>query len=115
MIFPALFAVLVGLLMILQWSFLLSTGKVSELKTEPARIGFHIAGEMVTAVLLTVGGIGLWTNAGWGMFVYLVGSGALLYTLIVSPGYYAQRRQWPFVIMFAVLLLLLLVSLVMLF
>jgi hypothetical protein len=111
MAFPALFAIFVGLLMILQWSFLLLTGKVSELKTEPVRITFHIVGEMVTALLLIIGGVGLWVHAGWGLFVYLIGGGMLLYTLIVSPGYYAQLRQWPFVIMFVILLLLLLVSL----
>ncbi len=35
----------------------------------------------------------------------------LLYTVIVSPGYFAQKREWPMVGMFAVLLALALVSL----
>jgi len=30
----------------------------------------------------------------------------LLYTLIVSPGYFAQKGQWAFVGMFAVILVL---------
>ena len=35
----------------------------------------------------------------------LVALGMLLYTVIVSPGYFAQRGEWPLVAMFGVLLL----------
>ena len=41
-----------------------------------------------------------------------VANGMLLYTVIVSPGYFAQLGQWPLVGMFAVLLALALVSIV---
>jgi hypothetical protein len=34
----------------------------------------------------------------------------LTYTVLVSPGYFAQLGQWPLVAMFAVLLILTLVS-----
>jgi len=37
--------------------------------------------------------------------------GMLLYAVINSPGYFAEKRQWPMVGMFAVLLILALVSL----
>jgi hypothetical protein len=36
----------------------------------------------------------------------LLAAGMLAYTLIVSPGYFAQLGQWPLVGMFAVLLVL---------
>jgi hypothetical protein len=38
--------------------------------------------------------------------------GMLLYTIIVSSGYFAQKRVWPIVIMFAALLVLTSLSLV---
>ena len=38
--------------------------------------------------------------------------GMLLYTVIVSPGYFAEKGQWAFVGMFAVIVLLALVSIV---
>jgi len=38
--------------------------------------------------------------------------GLLLYTIIVSSGYFAQKRVWPIVGMFAVLLALTAISLV---
>ena len=82
-----------------------------ELKTEPFRIAFHLAGEFLTAVALIAGGLGLLCGAPWGRPMYLVSLGMLLYTVIVSPGYFCQRREWPMVGMFAVLLVLALVSL----
>ena len=37
--------------------------------------------------------------------------GMLLYTIIVSSGYFAQKRVWPSVAMFAALLILTAISL----
>jgi hypothetical protein len=45
----------------------------------------------------------------------LVGMGMLVYTAINSAGYYLQRRAWIPVIMFAVILLLSLLSIARLF
>jgi hypothetical protein len=110
--FAALYAVAVGALMIAQWTFFLVRGQVPELETEPLRIRFHLVAEFVTAIALIGGGVGLLLAADWGRTLYLVAVGMLLYTVIVSPGYYAQRGEWPFVAMFAAILLLALVSLV---
>lgn len=95
---------LIGLLMLGQWAFLIMTGKVPELRTEPVRIGFHIAAEFLTSVALIVAGVLLLVGAQSGVILGLVASGMLIYTVIVSPGYFAQRREWPLVVMFAVLL-----------
>jgi hypothetical protein len=111
MTFASLYAVLVGFAMIGQWTFSLITKQVPEVKTEPFRIAFHLAGEFLTAVALIAGGLGLLTGAPWGRSTYLVSVGMLLYTVIVSPGYFAQKREWPTVGLFAVLLVLALVSL----
>ena len=112
MTFASLYAILVGLGMIGQWSYSLVTKRVPELKSEPFRIAFHLTGEFLTAIALIAGGLGLLTGAPWGRPTYLVSMGMLLYTVIVSPGYFAQKREWPMVGMFAVLLALALVSLV---
>ena len=111
MVFSAIYAIIVGIGMIGQWSVSLFANKVPELKTEPFRIAFHLAGEFLTAVSLVAGGLGLITDTSWGQPAYLVSMGMLLYTVIVSPGYFAQKREWPMVIMFAVLFILALVSL----
>lgn len=111
MIFPALFAIIVGIGMIGLWIMLLLTKQVAELETEPLRIRFHIAAEFATAIALVVAGVGLLTGQSWSQWLYLVAAGMLLYTVIVSPGYYAEKGEWPFVGMFAVIFILALVSL----
>jgi hypothetical protein len=96
----AIYAIVVGVLMFGQWAMFLVTGNVPELQTEPIRIAFHLAGEFTTAAFLIVGGFGLLTLRRWGYYVFL------LYTIIVSPGYFGQLGQWVFVLMFAVLVVL---------
>ena len=112
MVFASIFALVVGAGMIGQWLFFLATGQVPELKTEPLRIRFHLAAEFATAIALLVGGIALLTGQAWGRWFYLLAVGMLLYTVIVSPGYFAEKGQWAFVGMFAVVLVLALVSIV---
>ncbi len=112
MVFPAVFALVVGVGMIAQWVLFLATGQVPELETEPLRIRFHLAAEFATAVALLAGGIALLTGQTWSQWFYLLAVGMLLYTVIVSPGYFAEKGQWAFVGMFAVILLLALVSIV---
>ena len=111
MAFVSWVAIVVGVGMIGQWRVSLAARRVPELKTEPVRIAFHLAGEFLTAIALIAGGAGLLAGAPWGRPAYLVSMGMLLYTVIVSPGYFAQRREWPMVGMFAVLLVLALVCL----
>ncbi len=111
MTFASIFAIVVGLGMILQWGMSYLAKQIPELETEPIRIGFHIAAEMATALMLIVGGIGLLTEKPWASILYPIAVGMLFYTAIVSPGYFAQRGNWIWVLIFAVLILLAIVSL----
>lgn len=108
--FAGWYGVVVGLLMLGMWSFFLAAGQVPELQTEPYRIYFHLAAEFTTAIALIVGGVRLLKNLPRATSIYLMAAGMVLYSLIVSPGYYAQQGQWGFVVMFAVLAALTLVS-----
>ena len=108
--FSAVYAIVVGIGMIGQWLFSLATGRVPELDTEPLRIRFHLVAEFVTAASLLVGGIALLTSAKWSRWFYLLVMGMLLYTVIVSPGYFAQQGRWGQVGLFALLLVLAVVS-----
>ena len=58
MIFAAVFAIIVGLGMIGQWAMSYFSKQIPELKTEPVRIGFHLAAEMSTAICLICSGLG---------------------------------------------------------
>ncbi len=111
MLFGGVYAVVVGIGMLAQWGFSLATGRVPELRTEPLAIGFHLMAEVATATVLIVAGAALLTGATWATGVFLAGTGMLIYTVVNSAGYFAQRRQWPMVVVFALLLALAFVSL----
>jgi hypothetical protein len=106
MTYPAVFSIVVGIAMIGQWLLSYQSNQIPELVSEPIRIGFHIAGEIVTALMLIAGGIGFLLETSWGLFVYLVALGMLFYTAIVSPGYFAQKGQWLWVGFFAILIVM---------
>jgi hypothetical protein len=108
--FAGWYGIVVGILMLCQWGFFLGAGQVPELQTEPYRIAFHLAGEFLTAVLLVVSGFGLLRGKGWAASLFLVAAGMVIYSEIVSPGYFAQSGQWVLVGMFAVLFIFALVS-----
>ena len=102
----AIYALVVGVLMLAMWTVLLLTGQAPELATEPLRILFHLAAEALTALTLIAGGIGLLRGRPWARGLTLLGLGMLVYTVIASPGYYAQAGNLPMVGMFAALLAL---------
>lgn len=104
MIFPALYALVIGFGMIVQWSISYFSHQIPELTSEPIRIKFHLAGEFATAAALIASGIGLLAGASWAIPLFLVAMGMLFYTAIVSPGYFAQQGNWAWVLIFAVMI-----------
>jgi len=102
--FPAWYGIGIGLLMIAQWTFSIVSGSVPEFVTAPWAIAFHLSAEFSTALMLIVGGLATLRSTSWGRAVLLIGLGMVIYSEIVSPGYYAQLGQWLFVSMFAILL-----------
>lgn len=108
--FCAWYAIIVGIMMIGQWSVFLATGQVPELENEFLRILFHLVGEGLTAIGLVWAGVSLLRKRTYAHAIYLLFSGMLLYSVIVSPGYFAQLGQWEFVAMFAILCILTIIS-----
>jgi hypothetical protein len=106
MTFPAIFAIVVGLGMIGQWAASYIGKQIPELQSEPIRIKFHIAAEMLTAASLLAAGAGLLMSTSWATSLYLIAVGMLLYTSVVSPGYFAQQGQWGWLIMFGTIIIL---------
>ena len=102
----AIFSIVVGTSMILMWMMFYFTGSIPELESEPVRIAMHLLAEFATAITLIIAGWGLLQAKAWSVNVYLLATGALLYTLIQSPGYFVQTGDPVFVFMFAVLIIL---------
>ncbi len=102
----AIFSMVVGISMILMWMMFYFTGSIPELESEPARIAMHLLAEFVTALALIIAGWGLLRAKAWAVNIYLLATGALLYTLIQSPGYFVQTGETGFVIMFTALIIM---------
>lgn len=98
----SVYSMIIGIAMLCMWTVFVLTGQVPELSTTPIQVSLHILGEVATALALLIGGYGVWTNKKWGLQAYMLSMGMLLYTLIVSPGYYAQLGNVVMVGMFTV-------------
>ena len=89
------FQVVVGAGILLLWPALIVAGEVPELEAGQRDIWFHIAAEVVTGVLLLVGGVLLLRRGDAGArMLSTFALGALLYTGINSAGYYAELGEW---------------------
>jgi len=108
----AIYSIMVGISMFMMWIMFYLLGAIPELATEPAKILLHIFAELATATALISAGFGLLKLKPWSHQLYLLSTGALIYTLIQSPGYFLQNSELGFVVMFAMLLILALVLLV---
>lgn len=84
---------------------LLLTKQVPELKTEPVAIAFHITAEMIMGVLSLISGIFLLIDLSLASYFFILAMGFAIYAIINSAGYYGQRKQWTFVIMFGIILI----------
>ena len=111
----SVFSIFMGLSMLGMWIMFYLSGSIPELVTKPIEISMHIIAELLTAIMLIVGGIEVFLDKKWGTNIYFVSMGMLLYTLIVSPGYYIQRGNIGFVAMFAVFLVLSIIFLISMF
>lgn len=100
----AIFALCVGILMFLMWTFFIVAGLVPEFDVRPVEIVLHLVAEFLTAIMLIASAIGILRKKRAGVSLMPFALGMLIYTLIVSPGYYAQQGDYAFVAMFGVLL-----------
>ena len=104
--FSAIYALCVGVLMLAQWVIFLLTGNVPELQSAPWSIAFHLVAEILTAIMLIISGIMLLKRHPRGKQIFLLSVGMVVYAMINSAGHFAQSKDWIFLVMFGVLLVL---------
>jgi hypothetical protein len=104
----SIYAMIIGIAMFCMWIFLLGKREVPELTTKPTQIFFHLTAELLTSIILVIGGIGLILDQSWGVPLFFISIGMALYSTINAAGFYGQLKDWP---MFIVLLVFTLVSL----
>jgi hypothetical protein len=95
------YALVVGITMIVWWSSALLGGQMPEMETAPLTALMHVSAELLTGVLLIVGAYGLLRKRRWGQTVHLVSLGMLLYAVVQASGYYAQQGNVALVGLFA--------------
>jgi len=81
------------------------TNQIPELKTESVAIGFHITAEITMGMLSLLSGIFLLIDLSWARYLFIFAMGLVVYAVINSAGYYGQKKQWSFVIMFGIILI----------
>jgi len=111
----ALYSIIVGFLMIVQWVFLFATKQVPELHEKPRYLAFHLVAESLTATLLIVSGAGLLIGGEWARVLSPVALGMVFYIVVVSIGYYAQQNSVLMIALFTVLTVLTILAIVALF
>ena len=110
MVFASVFSFAVGSLMLVQWTVTLARKRVPAQDEGVSGRGrremaFHWAAESLTAIALILSGTALLRDWSWGRSVSLVALGMLIYTVINSSGWFAERREWAMVGVFAILLI----------
>ncbi|MBN2557394.1 MAG: hypothetical protein JXB33_01425 [Clostridia bacterium] len=110
--FCSFFALIAGLLMIFMWLFFIFAGMVPEFAVRPAEITLHLIAEFTTALALAASGILMLRKHLSARWLFPFSTGMLMYTIIVSPGYYIQSGDYIFVLMFGILIVLSFVCLV---
>ncbi|NVM46432.1 MAG: hypothetical protein HWN79_16095 [Candidatus Lokiarchaeota archaeon] len=105
LLISGIFAIIIGIGIIGLWTMLLLTKQIPELKTEPVAIAFHISAEMTMGILCLVSGIFLLIGLTWAPYFFILAMGLIIYAVVNSAGYYGQKKQWSFVIMFGVILI----------
>lgn len=99
----AWFQMVVGSAIALLWVVLLATGQVPEVEQGRVDIWFHLVAELVTAALLVAAGWLLLRCRAAGPMLSAGALGALLYTALNSPGYYAEAGEPGVVLAFGLL------------
>jgi hypothetical protein len=110
----AVYSLLVGSLMLAWWGISLAGGALERTDRSRAEMALHLLAEFLTAAWLLAGGVALIIMGTGAAGFAGVGLGMLLYTVIVSPGYFLARREYPPVYVFGGLAALTVVAIVLL-
>ncbi|MFX1377041.1 MAG: hypothetical protein ACFFA0_14645 [Promethearchaeota archaeon] len=101
-IIASIYTIIIGVAMLCMWIFLLGKKEVPELTSKPTQIFFHLIAEFMTSILLVIGGVGLLTEQSWGIVIFYISIGMVIYSTINAAGFYGQLKDWPMFIMLIV-------------
>jgi len=105
LVISGIYAIIIGIGVLGLWTMLLLTKQVPEFKTEPVAIVFHLTAEITMGILSLVSGIFLLIGFSWAPYFFILAMGLVIYAVVNAAGYYGQKKQWAFVIMFGIILI----------
>lgn len=108
LLFPSLivfYSLLAGTMILGWWGFRSAKNQVPK-RFAPKEVMFHLAAEVLTALLLIVSGIGLLLGFAWTKILSPMSLGMLLYAVINIAGTYAQQNNRQMLIILATVVIL---------
>jgi hypothetical protein len=100
----AIYELAIGIFLLCLWSFYLLSGNIPEYNNRPTEFSFHLAIEACTALMLIISSLRVLLTKGHGEGMLLMSTGMLFYALLNNSGYYAERANTAFILMFILML-----------
>lgn len=89
----AIYCLSIGILMAIWWTISLRNGALVRADRSRTEMTLRVAAELTTASLLIVSGAALLADGDDAVPSAALALGMLLYTVVVSPGYFITRRE----------------------
>lgn len=105
-----IFFLITGLSIIGLWIMLFITNQIPELQTNKVEILFHITIELIMAIFSIYTGFTIIKKHTFYKQMTMFTSGMLIYSIINSSGYYLNLINYPMLILFAIILVLVILS-----
>ncbi len=96
-IITGIYSILVGVSLVIFWIIAFynkKTQKYIEIKLERY---FHIIAEFVMSFLAFISGIAILLNQNWGVILFILTMGFMIYATINAIGIYAHKKYWSLV------------------
>lgn len=97
-----IYSIFIGIAVIGSWILILSRGKVEEGQIE---ITFHLISEFIMALLCFVSGVLILKKHLLGNILNIIGLSMVLYSVLNAAGYYGERNELTFTVLFTLLFL----------
>lgn len=91
----AFYAILAGIALTIYWVALYKNDEHTSLLSTPLLKAFRLGRDGLTILLLIIGGVGIIADLYWGLSVYFISMGLLIFSLCDFTLYYGRNKEWP--------------------
>ncbi len=91
----AFYSILAAIALMIWWYALYKNDEHTELIGTPIKKAVRLWRDIIIAVLLVIGGSGVFASQMWGLTAYYISMGVLILSLCDFTIFYGQRKDWP--------------------